>query len=369
MDGGMIRAAIDLSVYGDKFGVRSEILGLGVPNLPDCHLPSSAIHSLPLSHPFEYRYSTQLKPWLDKRISHYDGIVLHGLWLYPNWATSRVCVAKRKKYVCFPHGMLDPWPINGQGKVKRWKKQLYWYARERKVLEGTASILFTTQRERQLATATFRLQSTHKVVTPCGLDQIPREPAHPRQLSIKLSKTSKIALFLGRIHPKKNVHFLIRCWLQASPPSDWALIIAGPGEPEYLAQLKGMVDSAHCKNVYFVGPVLGDDKVYLLQRAAWFLLPSKQENFGIAVLEAIGNGCPVAISSEVYLADELHPQSEILPLNQDLWIEFMRTRMQDENWRTIVRQKDRELIIPKFSVNNVAQAWVTTLKETFGPPV
>jgi len=364
MDGGVIRAALELAVYGQEFGIRSEILGIGPLNIPDCKLPCEAIHSLPLDQPRSYRFSKHLKPWLRERVSGFDGVVLHGLWLYPNWATHLICKERRQKYACFPHGMLDPWPVNGQGHLKRWKKQLYWRGREGKILDAADSIFFTTQRERALASATFRIHSHQRVVTPFGVSDTPKELVEPSRAELKVPPGHKAALFLGRVHPKKNVHFLIDAWLRADMPPLWHLIIAGPIDKSYQQSLQELIHSKRC-NIHFVGPVSGDDKTYLLQRAAWFLLPSKQENFGIAVLEAISHGCAVAVSNDVYLTDQLHAQSEVLPLHDESWIEFMRTRMQDEGWRSALCKKDQELVLPKFAIKDIAQAWAATLHQVF----
>jgi glycosyltransferase involved in cell wall biosynthesis len=364
MDGGVIRAALELAVYGQEFGIRSEILGIGPLNIPGCKLSCEAIHSLPLDHPRSYRFSKHLKPWLRERVSGFEGIILHGLWLYPNWATYLVCKEKRQKYACFPHGMLDPWPVNGQGQLKRWKKHLYWRSREGKILDAADSIFFNTQRERTVASTTFRIHSHQRVVTPFGVSDTSKKLVEPSRPDLKLPPGHKSALFLGRVHPKKNVHFLIDAWLRADMPALWHLIIAGPIDKNYRQSLQELIHSKRC-NIHMVGSVSEDDKTSLFQRAAWFLLPSKQENFGIAVLEAISHGCPVAVSNEVYLTDELHAQTEVLPLRDESWIEFMRTRMQDEVWRSALCKKDQELVLPRFAVKNIAQAWAATLHEVF----
>ena len=44
-----------------------------------------------------------------------------------------------------------------------------------------------------------------------------------------------------------------------------------------------------------------------------FALPSDNENFGIAVLEAVLAGTPVVISDEVYLADDLGQGITVCP--------------------------------------------------------
>jgi len=167
-----------------------------------------------------------------------------------------------------------------------------------------------------------------------------------------------VALFLSRVHPKKNVDFLIEAWAQAGVPPEWRLIIAGPCEEGYQQKLQSLVQKHGLGDrVQFVGPVTGRDKSYLLQRADWFLLPSKQENFGVAVLEAIGAGCPVAISDQVYISDYFHAGSEVMPLEMDAWVRFLRDRMPDESRRQALIEEDRRYIMPQFAIEMVARAW------------
>jgi glycosyltransferase involved in cell wall biosynthesis len=174
-----------------------------------------------------------------------------------------------------------------------------------------------------------------------------------------------MALFLGRVHPKKNVHFLIEAWARARVPSDWQLYIAGPCDGEYQQTLDGLVQKHGLEGkVRFVGMVTGADKTYLLQRADWFLLPSQQENFGVAVLEAMGCGCAVAVSDQVYIADYFPARSDVLPVEMDAWVDFLRHRMTDESRRQTQIAANQH-IIPQFRMETVARAWAATMREVF----
>ncbi len=175
-----------------------------------------------------------------------------------------------------------------------------------------------------------------------------------------------MALFLGRLHPKKNVEFLLDAWHAAGMKAPWRLLIAGSGDKDYEAHLRRLSNSFDGPNtIQFTGFVSGLNKRYLLQRADWFLLPSRQENFGIAVLEAVEQGCAVAISEQVYLAESFRADSEVLPLHPEAWSKFFSTRMQDLAWGRRVAEDDRIHLLKTFQMERIVQQWTETFLDLF----
>ena len=238
--------------------------------------------------------------------------------------------------------------------------------RERSIFKHASAVFFTTERERKLAQETFALPPSSFVVVPYGVDCATMRATQPANPGLNIPAGRKVALFLGRVHPKKNVDFLIEAWAKSSPDPNWLLLVAGPAEPAYQRRLERLAKHYRVEQqVRFVGPVAGPDKSNLLGRAAWFLLPSKQENFGISVLEAINAGCPVAISDQVYLSDDFPEKSEVLPVRLDAWIEFLRHRMPDEQYRQDLIRIDREQLVPKFSIDAVTRNWAATIVNVF----
>jgi glycosyltransferase involved in cell wall biosynthesis len=116
--------------------------------------------------------------------------------------------------------------------------------------------------------------------------------------------------------------------------------------------------------VQFAGNVAGTDKQYLFQRASWFLLPSEQDNFGIAVIEAVQAGCAIAISDQVYLSDELPAGSEVLPVRLGAWSDFMRKRMPDETWQATQARRVAGALLQQFDHEKVAKGWIDAIEES-----
>lgn len=118
---------------------------------------------------------------------------------------------------------------------------------------------------------------------------------HGVELPTTVTSASRLrqAVFLGRLHPKKQVDVLLRAWARLRPQG-WQLLIAGGGEAEYERQLRLLAKRSDLGNsVRFLGIVEGEAKSALLAGSQLFLQPSLQENFGIAVAEALAHGLPV----------------------------------------------------------------------------
>jgi glycosyltransferase involved in cell wall biosynthesis len=82
------------------------------------------------------------------------------------------------------------------------------------------------------------------------------------------------------------------------------LVIAGPGwDSEYGRRIGERINGE--ASIHAVGMLEGDAKWGALYGCEAFILPSHQENFGIAVVEALGCGRPVLISDKVNIWREI----------------------------------------------------------------
>ena len=108
-------------------------------------------------------------------------------------------------------------------------------------------------------------------------------------------------LFLGRLHPKKGIDRILNCLqdVRQSIPNV-LLIVAGDGEAQYTRHIRQLVSVlALDDHVLFTGHLDGELKWASFAAAELFLLPSRQENFAIAVAEAMQMGVPVVITDKV----------------------------------------------------------------------
>ena len=93
-------------------------------------------------------------------------------------------------------------------------------------------------------------------------------------------------------------------------PNGIVLLIAGPCEERaFLKRLKRLAaDLYPSSSVLWPGMLTGDLKWGAFYAAEAFILPSHQENFGIAVVEALATGTPALVSKRVNIWREIEAE-------------------------------------------------------------
>lgn len=258
-----------------------------------------------------YGYAAEFSPWLREHRGEFDAVIVHGLWQYPGLGTWRALRGTATPYFVFCHGMLDPW-FKRTYPLKHLKKWLYWPWAEYRVLRDAAGVLFTTEEERRLARESFALYRAREHVVPLGLPEPPADSGAQRAAFRATAGTlgaRPFLLFLGRVHPKKGIEELLHGYAKAMRTHADApqVVVAGPCHDEaYRATLRALADSLGIADrVHWLPMIDGDAKWGALRECEAFALVSHQENFGLAVVEALACGRPVLISDQVNLWREI----------------------------------------------------------------
>jgi glycosyltransferase involved in cell wall biosynthesis len=255
-----------------------------------------------------YGYNKHLLVWLKENGDRFDGIVVHGLWQFCGYAT-RKAFAGTRPYMVFVHGMLDPYFKHAFPR-KHLKKWFYWHFIEYWVLRGARRVLFTGEAEEKLARQTFSLHQWNSFVFPLG-GSLPEGDEAQRRLAF-LNRFPKLQgrrylLFLGRIDRKKGCDLLIEAFISTAaidPGLD--LVMAGPDEHDWRSELAPALARANLSSrVHWTGMLTGDEKWGAFLGSDAFILPSHQENFGIAVVEAMACGKPVLLSDKINIAADI----------------------------------------------------------------
>ena len=229
------------------------------------------------------------------RMSRFDAVHLHSVFLWPTTAVARIAERAGVPYVLSPRGMLVPELMRAHG---RWRKLAWMLAAERRTIERAAALHATSALEAEEA-ARLDLPLPPVAVVPNGIDPEPWDGDAGRLSPAvrTLVEGGPFFLFLSRISWKKGLDLLIPAMESVSGAG---LAVAGNDEEGLRPGLERLARNG---SVTFLGPVHGPDKAALLHRAAALVLPSRSENFGNVVLESWAAGRPVVVTPEVGLAE------------------------------------------------------------------
>jgi len=296
---GLARAVMSEDVNASAFGISDPNSALDVLNWQ----PASV-------RTFEtqfraWGYSNQLVPALVA--ADLDILSTHGLWKYCSVASRRWHGRTARPYIVHPHGMLEPWALQNAGLKKRIAALLY----ENQHLRGAACFRALCEPEAQ-SIRSYGMRNPICVI-PNGVDLPTRfqDSGFGVQDSelMRFAGGRKVLLYLGRLHPKKNLANLIRAWKQAlnsgrSSREGWAVAIAGWDQAGYERELKKLTsDYGLSASIRFLGPLFGQNKDAAFHACDAFVLPSLSEGLPMTVLEAWAHAKPVLITPECNLPE------------------------------------------------------------------
>jgi glycosyltransferase involved in cell wall biosynthesis len=230
---------------------------------------------------------------LSRELDGFDAAHLHSVFLWPTTKSARIARECRTPYVLSPRGMLVEELIDARNRIA---KRAWIAVFEKDNVAGAASVHVTADLESEHLRA-LRLNPRRIDVVPNGVDA----PAFLERAT--RGRRPRRVLYLGRLSWKKRLDCLIQAMIYA-PGAE--LVIAGFDDEglrprlEALAQALGLDGRVRC-----LGPAVGAEKWRLLADCDVFALPSRQENFGVAALEALACGRPVVAAPGVGLADAI----------------------------------------------------------------
>ena len=312
----------------ERLGVANEVVCFDDPAEDFLSKDSFKTHALGAAKG-PWQYNANLVPWLVDNLGRFDAVIINALWLYHGYAfikafkkykAQQVILSTPLQYPRFfvmPHGMLDPYFQNAPDrKMKALRNRAYWKLIENKLVNNADGLLFTCKTELELARGSFtpyhpkcEINIGYGVQTPPPFETSMQEAFLQKCPKVK---NEPFVLFLSRVHEKKGVDLLIEAYAALLHKAGTApvpkLVIAGPGlDSEYGKQMQQLasVSKVLQEHIIFTGMLMGPSKWGAFYASEAFVLPSHQENFGIAVVEALACGKPVLISNQVNIWPEI----------------------------------------------------------------
>lgn len=238
-------------------------------------------------------WSPALRRLIECAVGEAEIVHSHALWMVPGIYARRAAERFGLPLVISPRGMLDPYSL-ARSRVKKW---LATAAYENRNLRSARLLHATSELEAE-AIRRYGLRQPVAVL-PNGIELPPSEGGSPREVLEKRFpelRDRRWLLFLGRLDSKKGLELLLELWRELGPRfEEWRLVVAGPDLGGFGARMVAMVaaDPHLLARTTFTGMLEGAEKNAALAHSDLFILPTRGENFGIAVAEALAHGTPV----------------------------------------------------------------------------
>ena len=342
-----------------RAGNQVEVATTDDPAADVGNIPGVELHPLGPAK-LTYSYTPRLEPWLRENVQRFDGVIVNGIWQY-HTAAVRKAVYGHRPFVVFSHGMLDPY-FRTRYPLKHLKKLAYWLLFEARNLNRANAVLFTSEEEKRVAAQGFPFRDFRRVVIPYGTMGPPGGDAEGMKQEFLAAfpaiEGHSYLLYLSRIHPKKGCDLLIEAFARTAPP-EMHLVMAGPDEVNLRPELEALADRLGVSGrIHWTGSIRGNIKWGAFYGAEAFILPSHQENFGIAVADALAAGVIPLVSDKVNIAPEIASDNACL-MEPDTLEGTMRlierfTAMPPEE-RTAMRMRCKDCYQRRYALANSAQ--------------
>ncbi len=270
-----------------------------------------------------------------------DIIDIQGVWNSGSIFNLILFFRTRTPFIITPRGMLDDWSI----KKSFIKKILYFFLIDRFSIKNAFCLRATSKLE---ALRLKKLGFKNWIVNvPNGI-KIP-------QLKLKYKRKSKKKyrlLFLSRLTEKKGIEYILQAWkkIYIKHPN-WELLICGHDQDNEKSRLMQLAYDLKLQRVEWKDPVFGKDKKLMYQSSDIFILPSKSENFGLVVAEALAHGVPVITTKDTPWEDlEKYKCGWHIKLNLKILIKTLKYSFNlSPKKRFLMGQRGRKWVVKAFS--------------------
>ncbi len=293
-----------------------------------------------------WRYSKELKDYLQKHVKSYDLIWIHALWTGTTFYAAKYAKKCNIPYIVTPHGMIEPDALKRKG----FKKKLYWLLIEKRVFDSAAAIHCITEAESMYAK---QLTKTKNFVIPNGIEEEPFLEKGYNQL--------KSICFIGRFHEKKALDLLLKA---IATIDDVKLLIAGGGEEEYEKYIYRLVEELQIVDrVEFKGFADKAVKKEMFQESAFLVLPSHTEGLSMVGLESVMNSTPVLTTRKCNFDEvEQYNAGMVMENNNPEIIREYILKMFENNIE-VMSKNAHILAMEKFSIDSVSEKMFDKFKK------
>lgn len=180
--------------------------------------------------------------------------------------------------------------------------------------------------------------------------------AIPVRLELGITNNKKIITMVGRLEPEKDWTTFLKVAEKIEKKYPQQSIFLAVGDGSQGESLKELVKLREITNVHFLG--YRTDVPELLRQSDVFLLTSKREPFGIVILEAMAEGCPVVATRsggpESIITDGVDGLLANVGDVQEL-VNHVSFLLQEEGFRKKIGFKSRELVENQYGLEKISK--------------
>ena len=314
---GLVKQGVDIRVITTNAGLPEfPIHELGVPqNVNGVH-----VTYYPVDQEGGTIRSSELIKALPDQMAWADLLHLSSIWQPLGLPVQKAAHAAGVPVIQTLRGALGPY----SWRRGWWKKVPYFLLKERPLLKRAAALHCTTiQEAREIAWLALN-PAVQVLPNPMEMGQhhCSRQLGEQWRQRMGISSAERLLLVAGRMHHKKGLDLLPKV-LKGIASRPWQIVFIGKDEDGTGRMLKhelkrlDLGDRCHWLDHLAAKELLGP-----YNAADCLLLPSRHENFGNVVIEALACGCGVLISDRVGVSEEIRqcPGVRIVSRSPQCWI-------------------------------------------------
>ena len=297
------------------------------------------------------------KNMIKKKINSHDIIHVHGIWSPIQLFTIFYCNSINKTLFIHPHGMLLKEALSSTGIIKLLIKNVTLIFLSYFIKKCTSFISITNQES--------------KAIKKYFKDSIYTEIPNPIPFKLQEQESTKKLkqfIYLGRIHPHKNLELLIESFKAAKLGNDWSLKIYGiKDDKNYYNKILDSIKDDNNINIF--EPIFDNERQKIISNSWANILVSKSEVLSLSILESSYFGLPTINNKDIELSDY---KDCVIPTSIDT--ESVKDRIIEVSKWTYDKRIQKENTIKsifknKFEKLNLYQLYLDLYQDLFAPAV
>ncbi len=249
-----------------------------------------------------------------------------------------------------------------------WMKRKYLRWSTRRALRHAYKIIVPTESVKKDLMEIYSADAERMVVIPHGVTALSEPSKAATEKFYKkhdLSKKDPLFFFIGRLESKKNLVTLVEAWsLVQKMYSNGKLMLAGTYSEGSEEIFKRIAQEDVKDSILTPGYISEEEASVLFHNASCFVFPSREEGFGLPVLQAFEAGCLV-IASDIPPLREVAGDAALFadPGHAKDFAEQMMCILEDEKLCKQLRSAAKEQL-KKFSWDKAATLLAFEFRES-----